>query len=83
MRNIFLLALGISVFCSDVFSPINSQSASDIYRINEINRRANEQTKREWDATMQKIRQNDNRVYERQLRKQREYELELPGIRTR
>lgn len=47
--------------------------------MNDINRRADQQWKRQNDAFMQQLRQQRNRDYERQLRQQREYQLELPG----
>ncbi len=75
------LPLGIAFFCMGIFSQANAQSASDIYRMNDINRRADQQWKRQNDATMQQLRQQQNRDYERQLRQQREYQLELPGNR--
>ena len=81
MNRSLKLLVGISCFCLGVFSQVNAQSASDIYRMNEINRRADQQWKIQTDATMQQWRQQQNRVYERELRQQREYQLENRGNR--
>lgn len=81
MNRSLKLLVGISCFCLGVFSQVNAQSAKDVYRMNEINRSADQLWKRQWDGTRQQLRQQQNRVYERELRQQREYQLELPGNR--
>lgn len=69
-----IVAIIISVFCVGVFSEARSQlKSSEINRINEFNRQADMQTRREWNQFQQQIRSEGMRNLNQQ---QKDFERE-------